>query len=371
MPNDITTASPDEEEIDDLDEVNEVIPATYTITAYGADYPVDGLVKRLEQGDIVVPLFSMQPEPGQTTVGFQREFVWTKPQCDRFIESLLLGLPVPGVFLVKEPSGKHLVLDGQQRLRTLQYFYGGVMQGKAFALENVQDKWRGKTYKALEADDRRRLDDSIIHATIVRQDEPSDDQSSIYLVFERLNSGGTFLQPQEIRVALYHGRLASLLNSLNTNSAWRGLYGKKSPRLKDLELILRFFALYYHSAQYKRPMKEFLNRYMAANTDLQRNGEAELTHLFTSTVDAVHSFIGPRAFRLKSAINAAVADSVLVGVARRLASGKPTKPESFKAAYGALLSDPDYLKASGRSTADEEFVRLRLHRAIDAFAKVE
>lgn len=370
MSNELDVASP-EEEVEDLDEVNEVIPTTYTITAYGADYPVDGLVKRLGQGDIVVPLFSMQAEAGQSTVGFQREFVWTKPQCDRFIESLLLGLPVPGVFLVKEPSGKHLVLDGQQRLRTLQYFYDGVMQGKEFLLENVQEKWRGKTYKALEADDRRRLDDSIIHATIVRQDEPSDDQSSIYLIFERLNSGGTFLQPQEIRVALYHGKLASLLSALNTNLAWRGLYGKKSARLKDLELILRFFALYYHAKQYRRPMKEFLNRYMAANVDLQRNDEAELRQLFDSTVSAVHSFIGPRAFRLKSAINAAIADSVMVGVAYRLAVGKPVKPEGFKSAYDALLADADYLKASGRSTADEEFVRLRLERAIDAFAKVE
>lgn len=370
MTNELATQFPDED-VEDLDEVNEVIPTAYTITAYGADYPVDGLVKRLGQGDIVVPLFSMQAEVGQTTVGFQREFVWTKPQCDRFIESLLLGLPVPGIFLVKEASGKHLVLDGQQRLRTLQHFYDGVMQGKEFLLENVQDKWRGKTYKTLEPDDRRRLDDSIIHATIVRQDEPSDDQSSVYLIFERLNSGGTFLQPQEIRVALYHGRFASLLSSLNTNAAWRGLYGQKSTRLKDLELILRFFALYYHAKQYKRPMKEFLNRYMAANVDLQRNDEGELRSLFESTVETIHNCIGSRAFRLKTAINAAIADSVMVGVARRLAAGKPTKPESFKSAYEELLKDAEYLKASGRSTADEEFVRLRLDRAIAAFARVE
>ena len=90
-----------EEEVDDLDELNEVLPTTYSITSYGADYPVDGLVKRLNQGDIVVPLFRLDPEPGQSTVGFQREFVWTKPQADHFIESLLLGLPVPGIFLVK------------------------------------------------------------------------------------------------------------------------------------------------------------------------------------------------------------------------------------------------------------------------------
>ena len=123
-------------------------------------------------------------------------------------------------------------------------FYGGLFQGKEFVLEKVQERWLGKSYKTLDADDRRRLDDSIIHATIVRQEEPSEDQSSIYLIFERLNSGGTFLQPQEIRVALYHGEFVSLLSSLNNNPRWRILYGRKSPRLKDIELILRFFALF-------------------------------------------------------------------------------------------------------------------------------
>ncbi|MEB5506600.1 DUF262 domain-containing protein [Burkholderia pseudomallei] len=370
MSNDLFQPLSSEEEVEDLDEVNEVIPTTYTITSYGADYPVDGLVKRLEQGDIVVPLFNMPAGQDQQTVGFQREFVWTRPQCDRFIESLLLGLPVPGVFLVKEPSGRLLVLDGQQRLRTLQYFCGGLIQGKEFALDNVQEKWRGRTYKTLDVDDRRRLDDSIIHATIVRQDEPSDDLSSVYMIFERLNSGGTFLQPQEIRVALYHGKLAALLSSLNENEAWRALYGKKSARLKDLELILRFFALYHHAKSYRRPMKEFLNRYMASNINLQNVGEEALRPLFESTTGTIYKFIGVRAFRLKAAINAAVADSIMVGVARRLAAGPVSNPEDFKTAYDALLQNAEYLKTSGRSTADEEFVRLRLELSTDAFAKV-
>ncbi|WP_175784015.1 DUF262 domain-containing protein [Burkholderia ambifaria] len=370
MSNDLFPPLQSEEEVEDLDEINEVIPTTYTITSYGADYPVDGLVKRLDQGDIVVPLFNIPAGPGQQAVGFQREFVWTRPQCDRFIESLLLGLPVPGIFLVKEPSGRLLVLDGQQRLRTLQYFCGGLIQGKEFVLENVQEKWRGRTYKTLEVDDRRRLDDSIIHATIVRQDEPSDDLSSIYMIFERLNSGGTFLQPQEIRVALYHGELATLLSSLNENESWRALYGKKSARLKDLELILRFFALYYHAKSYKRPMKEFLNRYMASNLDLQNVGEGTLRPLFVATMEVIHQTIGVRAFRLKAAINAAVADSIMVGVARRLASGPISNPDDFKTAYESLLQDAEYLKTIGRSTADEEFVRLRLERSTNAFAKV-
>ena len=90
-----------------------------------------------------MPRFSLEPEEGQSTVGFQREFVWKKPQADRFIESLLLGLPVPGIFLVKETNGKHLVLDGQQRLRTLDNFYSGIFQGKEFLFSRTS-KTNGK-----------------------------------------------------------------------------------------------------------------------------------------------------------------------------------------------------------------------------------
>lgn len=371
MENEFFSREPPEEEVEDLDEVNEVISTTYTITAYGADYPVDGLVRRLEQGDIVVPRFTIQPEQDQSMAGFQRDFVWTRPQCDRFIESLLLGLPVPGIFLVKERNGKHLVLDGQQRLKTLQWFFEGLIQGKEFVLKHVQEKWQGKTYRTLDASDKRRLDDTIIHATIVKQDEPSDDQGSIYLIFERLNSGGTFLQPQEIRVALYHGQLATLLSSLNAGADWRSLYGKKSVRLKDLELILRFFALYYQAKSYRRPMKEFLNRYMASNVNLEKVGEDKLRPLFESTTKTIHNFIGTGAFRLKTAINAAIADSVMVGIAHRIARGGVAKPGEFKAAYKSLLNDDNYLKAIGRATADEESVRIRLERATTAFANVE
>ncbi|MCC7131054.1 MAG: DUF262 domain-containing protein [Gemmatimonadales bacterium] len=363
---------PGDEDVDDLDEAAEILPAAFAITSYGADYPVDGLVQRLEQGDIVIPLFSQDPTEGQTTVGFQREFVWKKSQADRFVESLLLGLPVPSIFLVKEPNGKFLVLDGQQRLRTLQNFYAGVFQGVAFKLLDVQEPWVGKTYKTLHPDDRRRLDNSILHAIIVRQDEPTEDQSSIYLIFERLNSGGTILQPQEIRVALYHGQFAGLLSRLNTNDDWRSLYGRKNSRLKDIELILRFFALYFHAGSYARPMKAFLNRYMAANRALGKQSESQLRTLFEATVGAVRSGIGYKAFRpFGGAINAAVLDSVMYGVATRLSHGPIAEPTKLRPAYDQLLKNTAYYNGVTRSTADEESVRARLDAATKAFAVVE
>src|SRR5712692_6408772 len=103
--------APREVAVDDLDEALEVIPFTYSITAYGADYPVDSIVKRMNAKDIVVPRFDWDNSREKSeVVGFQREYVWTRPKADRFIESLLLGLPVPGIFLVKEAGGRLLVL---------------------------------------------------------------------------------------------------------------------------------------------------------------------------------------------------------------------------------------------------------------------
>src|SRR4051812_37743221 len=112
MPSEGNSLFAEDVDVEELRE-EELTPFKYSITSYGADYPVDGLVKRLESGSILIPTF-------------QRGYVWKISEASRLIESLLLGLPVPGIFLAKEAdSNRLLVIDGQQRLRSLQYFYGG------------------------------------------------------------------------------------------------------------------------------------------------------------------------------------------------------------------------------------------------------
>jgi hypothetical protein len=361
----------DYEEVQDVDEASEINHFTYTITSYGADYPVDSLVKRMDGGDIIVPKFDWDEEKESEVVGFQREYVWPKKKADRFIESLLLGLPVPGIFLVKEPSGRLLVLDGHQRLYSLKSFYKGVLHGKEYRLEGVQEKFGGKRYEDLDTEDRRRIDDSIIHATVIRQDEPTDDQSSIYLIFERLNTGGVNLQPQEIRIALFHGELVNQLHQLNTNKNWRDLYGKKSPRLKDIEMILRFFAFYYNGDSYKKPMKEFLNGYMGANRELKNQSAKDLKELFEGTVKVICEGIGRKAFRPVRAVNAAVLDSVMTGVARRLAKGRITDFDELKKSYEALMQDSNYRDSVNTSTSQETNVTARMAEAVKAFEGVK
>ena len=362
---------PAEIEVDDVLDVDpdqEVVATNYEITSYGADYPVDGLVKRIEQGDIVVPSFDPDFDESDEIQGFQRRFVWSRPQMDKFIESLLLGLPVPGIFLVRDRSNKLLVLDGQQRLRTLQAFYSRVHGGREFKLKQVQAPFQGLTYRDLDDEDRRRLDDSIIHATILRQEHPSGSQDAVYSIFERLNTGGSPLQPQEIRVALFNGPFLHAISEMNEDPNWRSLYGPQSARFKDHELILRVLALFENPEGYSRPVKTYLNHYLEKNQ--QRTDVTGVAPIFSAAADAVLENIGPKAFRPVRPLNAAVLDAVMVGMMRRLESGPVGKPEDLKGAYNDLLKNVDFSEATTSSTAAEFSVETRLRLASEAFSAV-
>lgn len=338
----------------------ETFPIKYSITSYGADYPVDGLVKRIKDGSIFIP-------------SFQRGFVWDLKKASRFIESLLLGLPVPGIFLSKdEETQKLLVIDGQQRLLTLQYFYDGIFHdtGREFALKDIESEYEGVTYKSLPEEDRRRLDDSIIHATIVKQDEPSEDNSSVFHIFERLNTGGALLQPQEIRTAMYQGEFNDLIERLNGNESWRGLFGPVSNRMRDRELILRFLALYFNSDKYERPMKEFLNKYMASNRHLQQQSADQIRELFVGTAETVSKYLGSKAFRPKGTLIAAIYDATMVGIARRLARDKIHDFKELQKRCERLLKDQRFIAATTTHTSDENNVVNRIKLATDAFANI-
>jgi uncharacterized protein with ParB-like and HNH nuclease domain len=332
----------------------------YEISSYGADYDVDGLVKRVSKGDIKIP-------------AFQRGYVWPIKQASRFIESLLLGLPVPGIFLSKEiDTNKLLVIDGQQRLTTLQAFYEGIFPSskKEFSLVDVQSEFEGKTYKTLEDEHRRVLENSIIHATVVKQTDPADGGSGIYKIFERLNSSGLLLSPQEIRTAIYGGTLSALLSELNKNRKWRALFGPINKRMRDQELILRFFALAYSKIPYTRPMKSFLNDFMNESKNISEGSCKALAESFKGCVTVVHDHVGTKAFKPVSSFNAAVFDAMMVGLAKRLGSGPITDFDSFARAFSDVSKSGDFQQWTSRSTADDEIVKKRLQLTTDVFGRV-
>jgi hypothetical protein len=348
-----------------LDDANEsggyeTFPRDFEITSYGADFAVAHLVDLLLREEITAP-------------SFQRGFVWSHQQASRFIESLLLGLPVPGIFLVKEYKTRRLlVIDGQQRLLTLLYFYQGYLgnTGKKFYLKGVQDFYEGLTYSTLKEEDRRKLDNSIIHTTIIQQEGPQD-YEGIYLLFERINTGGTPLVSQEIRSGIFDGKFNHLLRELNLNDEWRAIFGPISYRMRDEELILRFFALYFEGEYYRSPMSRFLNHFMQTNMDLSSESERQFIALFNNTIHIIYESLGERAFKPHRTLNAAVFDAVMVGVARRLEQGEIKNTEALREIYDELINDEEFKKLVSSNTGGEASVRGRNYIATRAFQNVE
>ncbi|ETA01153.1 hypothetical protein CcI6DRAFT_03397 [Frankia sp. CcI6] len=355
---------------DDRAELQEVDPDPPQISYSGTDFDVEGLVRRHDRGDIIVPSFG-NDDPGIETAGFQREFVWKRSQMDRFIESLLLGYPIPGIFLVQQQDRRYLVLDGQQRIKTLSLFYNGSINGREFALQNVAARFQGLTYQTFSPEQRRTLDNTFIQATIVKTDGTRESLDGVYQIFERLNSGGTQLTPHEIRVALYAGEFIKFLTALNENPAWRALYGPPSPRLRDQEIVLRFIALYVSPGSYKRPLKKYLNDFVGAHRRLNELDAELIEKRFDRAAQLVLEEAGRSAIRGRGRqLNAALTEALLVGLARRLDAGSEPTAAEVSRAIDALLNEPDLDYVTTRATADEESVRMRLALATRAFSRI-
>lgn len=354
-----------EEELGDIENVEDlqdslddesIASDLYSISSFGVDLDVEALVKRLKNGTYYVP-------------NFQRQYVWSQTDASKFIESLLLGLPVPGIFLYKESdTTKHLVIDGQQRLRSLQKYSSGIFREQKFRLIGLKSKWDGLSYDELDDGDRDRLDQAIVHATIFKQDTPTENMDSVYEVFERINTGGMKLSPQEIRSCVAHGNFNSLLFELNKNEIWRDVFGKESVRLKDIELVLRFFAFNENLVNYERPMKKFLTDFMTRNRDPSVHVCERWRKEWTTLMESLLDGLGNRPFRPSGrALNAAFFDSFTVALAKEIKNDNNPTKEEVKNAYEALLDNNDFMKSISSNTADAESVKARFSLASWSF----
>ena len=260
-----------------------------------------------------------------------------------------------------------LVIDGQQRLISLLRFYDKRFVSQLFKLKNVQQDLEDKTIDDLSANDRNMLDDCVIHATIVKQDAPTDDDSSIYMVFERLNTGGIKLAPQEIRACVYHGELNKCLTKLAENETWKQIYAADNKRLKSQELILRYFALLENYKDFKRGLKGFLNTYMETNKNPGDEKTAWLSNKFTTTIETAFEIAGSNAFRIGKNINAAIFDSVMIGLTVYADSVQEIDMDHLSKAYNSLLADDEYRSYVESTTASQPSVLGRIERAISYF----
>lgn len=357
MPEERMNGTFDEIEIEDIQsekEDAEVGPPEYEIVSFPADYTLEVLYEKIKKEEIRIPKF-------------QRKFVWTQTQSSKLIESFMLGLPVPELFLYKEKETQYdLVVDGQQRLKSIIYFFEGIWKDAndrevVFKLKGLAEgsRWNNKTFKDFSEADQRKLKSCVLRAIVVKQLEPSD-KTSIYHIFERLNTGGTKLTPQEVRNCVYEGRFNDLLVRLNRETkTWREILGKPKPdkRQRDVELMLRFFSLLH--AEYKKPMKDFLSIYMKSNQNPSSDFLVKHEDIFVKTSEAILNSFGAKPFHLKAGLNAAVFDAVFVAFARHLES----IPENIQTKYKNLIEDSEFADTISQSTTNVKTVETRIKKA--------
>ena len=330
-------------------------PADYQVTYYPADCTLETWHEMWRDGEIIIPKF-------------QRGFVWKPAQSSRLIESFLMGLPVPPVYLYLEYRAlERLVIDGQQRLKSVFYFLEGrfgedtPFPGKEFRLTGLGagSRLQGKSFTDLGPLGQKRIKHTILRAMNVQSVIP-DDYASVYPIFERLNNGGVALSAQELRNGIHNGRFVELLRELNRNPQWRQILGKAGPdrRERDVELLTRFFAL-RDAGEYRKPMKDFLSRFMQENRDAPEGVLAKRGQVFRDTCGQVVAALGEQPFHGKSGLNVAVLDAVLVAFSENL----DRVPADIKARYQELRGDAKFAADTRQGTTEAAVVQRRLAQA--------
>lgn len=229
---------------------------------------------------------------------WQRNYVWDGSRASKLIESFLLDIPVPVVYLAKNDDSKYEVIDGLQRLTSVFNFFDGKF--RLTRLDILADLG-GKKFSELDEKYQHKLEDAVL-----RSFELSSNSGDIhFIVFERLNTGGIKLNDMEIRNCLYRGSLNDLIKSLAQDSNFRKCLNQKGieKRMQDRALTLRFLA-FYEKTYYKcqSGLKRFLNDFLEVYQNASPEKVEEYRKVFDKCMRACLTVFGEHAFRLKNDI---------------------------------------------------------------------
>lgn len=246
-----------EEEGEEQDVAEELDPKTVAAVVTGTDWTTETIVSQLRRGNI------------QLNPKFQRRDAWKRDRKSRFIESLVVGLPIPQIVLAesKEERGRFLVLDGKQRLLSILQFWGlGDGEHNAYPLTalTLRPDLKNVTYARLSTDasledDFAALVNQPVRTVVIRNWKDTD---FLHTVFLRLNTGSVTLSPQELRQALLPGPFSNFIDQAAAESdPLRELLGLNGPdaRMRDIEVLARFLAFRFHATSYPGRMKAFLD----------------------------------------------------------------------------------------------------------------
>ena len=255
-----------------------------------------------------------KPDYMQIRPFYQRRDRWDRQRQSQLIESFIMNIPVPPLFLYEKDFNKYEVMDGQQRITALQSFYSG--EFKLSGLE-IWKELNGRTYSTLPSQVRSGIDRRSISYIVVLRESTPDEEDAIFLrqtVFERLNTGGIRLEHQEIRNCLYQSPFNDMLVKLTEADDFRDSFGlpryteeenepnaeiKKATmyqKMSDVEIVLRFYAL-RHSSHYTRGMHGFLDLYMARARNFSPQDLEILKNLFLDTIQLARNIYGDLIFR--------------------------------------------------------------------------
>jgi len=343
---------------------------------HSADWTVETIVSQLTRSNI-----EMNPR-------FQRRDAWSRQRKSLFVESLILGLPVPQIVLAEKQGqrGKYIVLDGKQRLLSLLQFTGnatGPHNGFRLSGLEARDDLIRKRYEdlsdpGLEADLNAFLNYTI--RTVVIRNWP--DHDFLHLVFLRLNTGSVKLSPQELRQAMFPGHFS---NEVDDRAAASGplqaLLGRETadPRMRDVELLTRFLSFQLFLNRYGGRMKDFLDTTCDTLNKEWPAREAEVLGLiaeFDLGAAALIDIFGVEAVARKQgsmSFNRAIFDALIFYAANpAIRQGMVDNGGVVRGAYAGILSDEDFLAAAESDTAGvpntlTRFVRwgLALRGALD------
>jgi hypothetical protein len=279
---------------------------------------------------------------------FQRRSRWDAERQSKLIESFIMNMPVPPVFLYERTFNSYEVLDGQQRITAIMDFYEGRLRLKGL------ERWtelNGMTYSQLPSKVRAGIDRrSISSIVLLKESAASDEEATIIkqLLFERLNTGGVKLSPQEIRNALYQHEFNTLMKRLADADLFRDIWRiprytstedeapsaklLKNPlyqKMEDRELVLRFFAL-RHVSHLQGGVQNFLDLYTIRAQQFDTSDLAALENLFLSTLDLAYTIFGSITFRpynvkkqkWETAPHKAFYDAVMIGLSQRLSAAE-------------------------------------------------
>lgn len=283
------------------EEINEkYISGEVRIVTEQARYPLDTICTMLNSGK-----YQLRPD-------FQRRRRWDRPKQSRLIESFIMNIPIPPIFLYEYEFSKYEVMDGLQRLTAIKEFYDD-----KFPLEGLE-YWKelnGKKYSELPQEiksgiDRRYLSSLILLKETASSKTKADEMKQ--LVFERINSGGVKLEYQESRNALHSGNFNDLVITLSRNEYFCKIFdipiseeeteelanNTMYKTMADVEMVVRFFAMRYLDEYEGISLKVFFDKFTDSANKLPQSVLDDYQHVFEQTIKLVYDIYGEQAFCL-------------------------------------------------------------------------